>query len=121
MPRHRFNAVAVEQVAIAREAGQMDIHVMGALTTGLSDTVEALKEIDWAQDAAEHEGDADDLRATASEAPPGELNRIAPGIPNAGTIERENNFTGRWLGLGRFTARQMSLRFPKRFRHFPNK
>ncbi|HET9159565.1 MAG TPA: FkbM family methyltransferase, partial [Caulobacteraceae bacterium] len=39
---------------ITREPGEMQIHVMGPLTTGLADTVESLKEIDWAAGAAEH-------------------------------------------------------------------
>lgn len=52
--RHALNRVTLEQVAITREPGQMQIQVMGALTSGVAGTVDALKSIDWAREEAEH-------------------------------------------------------------------
>jgi FkbM family methyltransferase len=51
--RHALNRVAIEQVAITREPGQMQINVMGALTSGVVGSVDALKSIEWAKDQAE--------------------------------------------------------------------
>jgi FkbM family methyltransferase len=51
--RHALNRVTLEQVAITREPGQMQIQVMGALTSGVAGTVDALKSIDWAREEAE--------------------------------------------------------------------
>ena len=49
--RHRLNSVDVLQAAIAAEVGEMEMTVMGALTTSDSEVVKLYGEVEWSRDA----------------------------------------------------------------------